>query len=120
MHVKMTTSDFIRKAVIVHGDEYDYSCSVYTGSKEQINVLHKLCNKIFSCKPNNHLMGSGCSHCFQKVKSNIFEFEKKARIVHGNKFDYSESNYQSNKYKIKIKCNALPAQRYFRVINGCC
>lgn len=105
MPAKMTTSDFIKKAVIVHGDEYDYSCSVYTRSKDQINVLHKMCGKIFSCKPNNHLMGSGCSHCFQKVRSNITDFEARARVIHGNKFDYSESNYQSNKYKIKIKCN---------------
>ena len=106
MPVKMTTSDFIRKAILVHGDQYDYSCSVYTGSKNQINVLHKLCGMVFSCKPNNHLMGSGCSHCFQKVKSNIFEFEQKARLVHGESFDYSEADYKTNKLKIKILCRS--------------
>lgn len=106
MPAKMTTSDFIKKAVIVHGDEYDYSCSIYTRSKDQINVLHKMCGKIFSCKPNNHLMGSGCSHCFQKVKSNITDFEAKARVIHGNKFDYSAAEYKSNKSKIKILCRA--------------
>lgn len=104
MPIKMTTEQFITKSVLVHGDEYDYSDSIYTGSKSQINILHKKCGLIFSCKPNNHLMGSRCSHCYQKIKSNKEEFVRKSIVIHGDVFDYSEVDYITNKKMVKIKC----------------
>ena len=32
------------------------------------------------------------------------EFIQKVKLVHGEKYDYSESKYKTNKYKIIINC----------------
>lgn len=37
-------------------------------------------------------------------KLTLEEFIEKARVIHGDKYDYSEVDYQSNKVKVKIIC----------------
>jgi Protein of unknown function (DUF723) len=58
-----TTDDFLAAAVIVHGDTYDYSKSIYGGdNKSKLTII---CRKHgeFKQSPNQHLRGSGCSKC---------------------------------------------------------
>lgn len=38
MPKKLTTEEWINKARIKHGDKYDYSKSVYTGSRDRIII----------------------------------------------------------------------------------
>lgn len=40
----------------------------------------------------------------QKPRMTTEEFIKKAKIVHGNKYDYSKTNFKNNNIKIKIIC----------------
>ena len=60
-------------------------------------------------KPVKHLIGHGCPECAKKTISKKLkltqnEFIKKAISVHGNKYDYSKSNYILNDKKICIIC----------------
>lgn len=59
---KVDTNEFIRMARIKHKDKYDYSCSVYTKSKEPIRII---CPKHgeFIQRASTHLSGSGCPKC---------------------------------------------------------
>ena len=59
---KLTTDEFINKANIVHNWKYDYSESIYTGTKNEIKII---CPKHgeFWQKPNYHLSGRGCPKC---------------------------------------------------------
>ena len=64
--VTMTTEDFIKKAKEVHGDTYDYSDTVYTGSKDDVTIRCK--HKTFTMRASRHLCGSGCRKCKREAK----------------------------------------------------
>jgi hypothetical protein len=99
---KKTNTDFIEKAREVHGDTYDYSLVDYKGNKTKVKIICKE-HGIFEQRPNDHLSGHGCKNCTFKVH-NIVEFIKRAREVHGNKYDYSLVEYKHSLEKVKIIC----------------
>ena len=70
MSRKVDTSEFIRMARSVHGEQYDYSNSHYTKSKDPITIT---CRKHgdFMQRASNHLRGSGCPKCFQERNRGI-------------------------------------------------
>ena len=108
MSKKITTEIFINKAILVHGDRYDYSKIVYINSKTKIIIICKDHGE-FEQTPNNHLRNRNCPKCCLisksiKRSSNTKEFIEKATLVHGNKYDYSKVNYISAKEKIVIIC----------------
>jgi len=59
----LTTDEFIAKAIVVHGDKYDYSKSVYDKSLLPITIICKEHGE-FIQRPNDHLNGRGCAKCF--------------------------------------------------------
>ena len=56
-------------------------------------------------KLHHHLSGCGCRVCAGNARHTNESFIKKAKIVHGDKYDYSEVNYKNNKTKVKIICH---------------
>ena len=102
MPKNLTTIEFIKKAKNIHGNKYDYLNVNYIDSKIKIDII---CPKhgVFKQKPNSHLMGRGCPKCVNKNVT-IEEFIKKAKNIHGNKYDYSLAKYLNSKIKIKIIC----------------
>jgi len=107
--IKRTISDFIRRAIDVHGDRYDYSHSRYTNSHSKININ---CNVhgIFSQNVFDHLNGSGCPKCANKHKYTTAEFIEKSNNIHRCKYDYLKTVYKNWNTKISIKC---PIHGYF-------
>lgn len=68
-HNNLTTNEFITKANERHNFKYDYSKSVYTGSKNNILIICPEHGE-FQQIARNHIFGAGCPKCF-KDKSNI-------------------------------------------------
>lgn len=101
---KLTTESFIKKAHLVHGDRYDYSKVNYVGAKTKVVIICKEHGE-FEQEPTNHLMGSGCIKCAGIHKSNTVEFVTRAKLVHGNKYDYSKVNYSTTNEKVSIICS---------------
>ena len=104
----MDLSDFIKKAKIVHGDKYDYSLVNYKNNSTLVDIVCKK-HGIFTQIPKNHLRSKGCKQCGYDVRKEKFSFTKdefieKAKIVHGDKYDYSLVNYTNAKTKIEIIC----------------
>ncbi len=99
---KKTTERFIMDARKVHGDKYDYSKVVYKGSFIPVKIICPIHGE-FEQKPNKHLEGSGCQICAKGAKTTE-QFIKEARVVHGDKYDYSKVEYKTAKTKIKIIC----------------
>ena len=99
-----TTEQFIKDAVKVHGNKYDYSLVDYKKSKIKVKIKCNRCQNIFEQKPNSHLNGNGCPYCSGKNR-NTASFIEQAKLIHGNKYDYSLVNYIGGKTKIKIICN---------------
>lgn len=69
MPKKITTEDFISRAMIVHGDKYDYSKTIYVNAKEKVTIVCKKHGVEFYQSPTNHLQGKvGCNKCEVKLK----------------------------------------------------
>ena len=103
-----TTEEFLEQAKSVHGDKYDYSETVYTNAKTKVKIKCKV-HGDFYMKPNNHLHGEGCPICryiksSSKLRATLNEFIKKAKEVHGDKYDYSKVEYHNNRTKVCIVC----------------
>jgi len=63
----------------------------------------------FEQSANSHLSGAGCPECAkiktsEKLKLTPEEFIDRAKQVHGDKYDYSKTNYQSGQEKVEIIC----------------
>ena len=104
----MDLSDFIKKARNVHGDKYDYSLVNYLNNSTLVDIVCKK-HGIFTQIPKNHLRGKGCKQCGYDVRKEKFsftkdEFIKKAKEIHGDKYDYSLVDYTNAKTKIEIIC----------------
>ena len=100
IHQKITTDDFIQKAIEIHGNKYDYSLVNYVDSKSLIKIKCKN-NHIFTQRPGDHLLGYGCRFC---IVHDTDSFIKKAKEIHGNLYDYSLVKYEYSTIKIKIIC----------------
>jgi Protein of unknown function (DUF723) len=105
---KLTTEDFIKKAIEVHGNKYDYSLVNYSGCKNKIIIVCPIHGE-FKQTPDNHLIGNGCYYCSllnnaKKLRKPYEEFISIANKIHNNKYDYSRVNYVNNKTKIIINC----------------
>ena len=98
----MDSKYFIEKAKLVHGDKYDYSLVDYKRSKQNVKIVCSIHGE-FKQLPNNHLNGAGCGKCDNKNKTTD-EFIKQAKLIHGDKYDYSLVDYKLSKEKIKIIC----------------
>ena len=58
------TKTFIRKALIKHGDRYDYSKTIYVKAREKVEIICKVeGHSSFWQTPNAHLRRAGCPIC---------------------------------------------------------
>lgn len=98
-----TTIDYIRKAVEIHGNKYDYSKLNYINSKTKIKII---CNDHgeFEQQPGSHLQGYGCSKCGGSEKLTTEKFIERATIKHDDIYDYSKVEYVNISTKVTIIC----------------
>lgn len=108
MTKRLTTAEFIVKAILVHGTKYDYSKSEYVTAHEPVTIICKQHGE-FPQPPTSHLCGAGCSKCgiiasHRNTTKNVSEFINQAIIIHGDKYDYSKVNYINSFDRINIIC----------------
>jgi very-short-patch-repair endonuclease/predicted transcriptional regulator len=105
---RLTLKNFVERSKIIHVDKYDYSLVDYKNSKTKVDIICLEHGK-FSKAPMKHLSGQGCGEC----SKNKFGLNKrittegfiiKAKLVHGDKYDYSLVNIINSIIKIKIIC----------------
>ena len=95
---------FIIKAIEIHGNRYDYSQVSYKNSKEKVVIICKD-HGPFSQLPVNHLSGRGCPQCYNVKIPSTEEWIEKAKLVHGDKYDYSKVLYKNAHEKVQIVCD---------------
>ena len=61
--------EFIKKAIINHGDKYDYSKIKYIKAIKNVVITCKI-HGDFNQTPNSHLYGKGCPKCGGSAKLN--------------------------------------------------
>ena len=104
MSKKKTIEQFILEAKLVHGDRYDYSESIYTGSRNKITIYCKE-HGYFDQIAYNHIKGHKCFDCMvDEMRYDKETFITKANIVHNNFYDYSNVEYIDSKKHVEIIC----------------
>ena len=100
---KLFKKSFLNKCFEIHGDRYDYSLVNYKKAKSKIKIICKK-HGIFEQEANSHINGCNCPKCVGGIKVTKDEFIEKAKLIHGEKYDYSLVNYINSKTKIDIIC----------------
>ena len=99
---------FIQKSIKIHGKKYDYSKVIYINAKTKVIIICKEHGE-FKQTPDSHISGRKCKLCANlntsnKLKSNTEIFIQKAKLIHGDKYNYSKVNYIKNSEKVIIVC----------------
>jgi len=70
MLFRSTKGDFVNRAIIKHGDKYDYSLVEYRNAHKKIKIV---CPKhgVFVQEPNSHIQGNGCPRCAYSNSSRV-------------------------------------------------
>ena len=93
---------FVDESVKTHGDKYDYSEAEYNGAHSKICIICPEHGKFWQ-EPNNHVRGHGCPRCDNKLKTTN-SFIQEAKLVHGERYDYSNVEYVDATTKVRITC----------------
>jgi hypothetical protein len=102
-------NEFINRADKIHNNKYDYSKTKYIEHSTPLVITCKI-HGDFKMAPKEHIIKkAGCQKCSMIVstKKRTWDLEKfiiKAKEIHGNNYDYSESIYIKAYKKLNIKC----------------
>lgn len=101
---------FLEKAKNKFGNTFDYSYVKYVGCRNIIDIICPVHGQ-FSMTPFQHLQSTyGCTFCgrekgCEKRAYDTEIFIRKAKEVHGDKYDYSKVQYIESATKVEIICN---------------
>lgn len=99
---RKTTEQFIKDSINVHGNKYDYSKVEYKNANTKVCIICPDHGEFWQT-PNQHQQGSGCPKC-AGLRITTEEWVKKAKGIHGNKYDYSKVEYINANTKICVIC----------------
>jgi hypothetical protein len=105
------TASFIEAARAVHGDKYDYSLTVYSGSQKPITIICKKCGPVTLSEPGSHYRlekKCGCRSCEQEAT-----LERKGAAKRCNQCGLRL------KYNAKCDCTKLPKKYKTISCRGC-
>jgi len=103
---KYNTKLFIKKAMKVHGNRYDYSKVDYKNSRLKVTIICPEHGE-FEQLPTAHLSGQGCRECGLEKLGKKFtqeQFITKSKLVHNNKYSYTKTKYKDARTKVTIIC----------------
>jgi hypothetical protein len=119
MSKRLTNKEFIKKAKQLHNNKYDYSKTEYITSRNKVIIICPEHGE-FEQLPSSHLQGNGCPKCARiwtdGHKENLQkssrqsrgmttdEWIERAKQVHGDKYDYSQTVYVNQRTNVKIIC----------------
>ena len=104
---------FEARAKLVHGDKYRYNEVEYVKATAAVFII---CNTHgrFSQTPHSHLSGKGCPKCgseatkaanARKNELSKAEFVLRAVGIHGDRYDYSRTEYMNSTTLVEIGCH---------------
>lgn len=126
--LRSTKEQFIEKARTIHRDMYDYSKVNYINNKTKVEIICPEHGSFYQ-NPETHIRGEGhgCPKCGSIQNSlssrlTLEEYIKKAREIHGNRYDYSKVKYKGGREIIEIICpehGSFWQQADIHIYNNC-
>ena len=104
-----TLDEFVDEANKIHNNKYDYSQTTYKVGRDKIKIICKDHGEFMQQADAHIRQKQGCPTCGtikQVVKrtKTLEKFIEDSINLHGNKYDYSKSNYVNDNSKIIIIC----------------
>ncbi len=136
MPKRMTQSEFIMRAQSIHDNKYDYAQVQFVNTRSFVDIICPV-HGVFSQRAFSHLQGNGCPECAKiwsdSHRENLQKSSRKSRgmtteewiarakSVHGDKYDYSQTVYVNQRTNVKIICpvHGLFEQKADSHIRGC-
>lgn len=107
---KIDTQEFIRRAINIHGDKYDYSKVDYVNNRTKVQIICNKCGNTFKQPPKNHLQGQGCPKCAfigKPLENRLERFISTILGKYGSDFTFPnvKDEYKNKKSYITTTCN---------------
>ena len=140
---RMDPKEFLKRAAQIHGTTYDFSKTKYVNMTTKVTVTCPQ-HGDFCISPIKLVHeGKGCPECGKakrgirltninpgaaagavSIAKHAKLFVQKARAVHGDKYDYSETVYTGAKKKVRVKCPKhgafdQVAEKHIKRAHGC-
>ena len=103
MTARLTTEEFIEKAVTIHGDKYGYKNVKYIAASTKVSIT---CfpHGDFLQTPHSHKHGRRCPKCAVVNPFNRESFIENAKAVHGDLYIYDAVKYVNSQTKVELRC----------------
>lgn len=112
---KKSNDEILKELHLIHGNKYEYPNFNYTDNKQKIKIYCKEHKHDFTINYKSHHSGVGCKKC--KIEKYIPLFKQ----IHGEKYDYTLSEYNGANRNITIVCpiHGNFEQNPFYHLDGC-
>lgn len=100
---KLTQEEFIKRVTELYGNKYDFSKTKYVKNGIKVIVTCKE-HGDFEITPCHLMHNRGCPLCAGNKQMTTEDFIKKARKVHGDRYNYDKTEYKSTHENIIITC----------------
>lgn len=101
---RISALEFCEQVRAVHGQTISIVESTFTTIDQPVSAICQI-HGLFKKKAKDiTLRKRGCAKCANRERKTISQYIEEAKTVHGDKFDYSLANYESNKSKLLIIC----------------
>lgn len=100
-----TLARFIQLSREIHGDKFEYLDSSVRTTTGKVRLRCKSNGHEFQQKYGTHIyQKSGCPICAGRFKKTTEQFIADARAVHGDRYDYTSTDYIGKAKKVVIGC----------------
>jgi len=106
---KLNTSIFIKDAINIHGNIYDYTDSIYIDNKTKVSIICPDHGVFYQTRNNHIIQKQGCPQCGLKKRKNpktltTLQFIEKSKTIHADLYDYTNVDYVNSKTPVKLIC----------------
>ena len=98
------TELFIEKSKLIHGDKYDYSKVDYKNANTKIIIICKIHGEFYKTPSKHTNSKQGCAKCSGYYIPTTDEFIENAKLIHGDRYDYSKVDYKYSNENVIITC----------------
>lgn len=102
-YYRTSLEDLKRVANAKHNFKYDYSQVSFSSLRDKVEIVCPIHGSFFQ-NAKSHMNGTGCPYCYGNARATKEGFIKKARAIHGDKYDYSQVDYVNSSTRVQIIC----------------